>query len=107
MRTPLSGGGDSPCYLRFPVCEAACVPPSIISAVVGPLAAVALMAFSSDNFRLVFWIAVVPAFISLAVILLAVEEPSRHAPDASQRLRPADAGRLSGTWRSPKGFLRV
>ena len=34
MGTLLSGSGDRPCYLRFPVCEAACVPPSIISAVV-------------------------------------------------------------------------
>src|SRR6516165_2187859 len=78
-----------------------------IGAVVGPLAAIALMAFSSDNFRLVFWIAVVPAFISLAVILLAVEEPSRHAPDASQRLRPADAGRLSGRFWAVVGIATI
>jgi MFS family permease len=74
---------------------------------VGPLAAIAIMALSSDNFRLVFWIAVVPAFISLAVILLAVEEPSRHDTDASQRLRPADASRLSGRFWAVVGIATI
>src|SRR6516165_6571601 len=50
-----------------------------VGAVVGPLATIALMALSSDNFRFVFSIAVVPAFISLAVMLVAVQEPTRHA----------------------------
>src|SRR6516162_1807439 len=39
-----------------------------IGAVVGPLATIALMALSSNDFQFVFWIAVVPAFISLAVV---------------------------------------
>jgi MFS family permease len=67
-----------------------------IGAVVGPLAAIALMALSSDNFRLVFWIAVVPAFISLAVMVFVVQEPSRQETDAKPRLRLADVKRLSG-----------
>jgi len=67
-----------------------------IGAVVGPLATIALMALSSNDFQFVFWIAVVPAFISLAVVLLAVKEPSRHDPDTRQRWRLADASRLPG-----------
>lgn len=65
-----------------------------IGAVVGPLAAIALMALSSDNFRFVFWIAVVPAFISLAVMVFVVQEPSRHETDTKPRLRLADVKRL-------------
>ena len=40
--------------------------------VVGPLTAIALMRLSGDNFRLVFWVAVIPAFIAIAVLLLAL-----------------------------------
>ena len=53
-----------------------------VGAFVGPLAAIMLMALSSDNFRFVFWIAVVPAFISLAVMVFAVQEPARHEADS-------------------------
>jgi MFS family permease len=67
-----------------------------VGAFLGPLAAIALMALSSDNFRLVFWIAVVPAFIALAVMVFAVKEPSRHEAEARPRLRLADIRRLSG-----------
>ncbi|WP_440640913.1 MFS transporter [Bradyrhizobium sp. PUT101] len=67
-----------------------------IGAVVGPLAAIALMALSSDNFRFVFWIAVLPAFISLAVMVFVVQEPSRHETDTKPRLRLADVRRLPG-----------
>ncbi|UGA41462.1 MFS transporter [Bradyrhizobium quebecense] len=67
-----------------------------IGAVAGPLAAIALMALTADNFRLVFWIAVVPAFVALAVMIFAVEEPIRRDVDARPPLRLADAKRLSG-----------
>ena len=50
-----------------------------IGAVLGPLAAMAFMALLTDNFRYVFWIAVVPAFISVAVIVFGVREPERPA----------------------------
>jgi MFS family permease len=67
-----------------------------VGAFVGPLAAIVLMALSSDDYRLVFWVAVVPAFIALAVMVFAVQEPVRHESDARPRLRLADARRLSG-----------
>jgi sugar phosphate permease len=46
-----------------------------VGAFVGPLLAIALMWWTADSFRAVFWIAVAPAFLSLALILFAVEEP--------------------------------
>ena len=66
-----------------------------VGALLGPLAAIALMALSSDNFRFVFWIAVVPAFVSLAVMAFAVREPPRREAAATARPRLADLKRLS------------
>jgi MFS family permease len=48
-----------------------------IGAVLGPLAAIAFMAWLADDFRAVFWIAVIPAFVSVAVIVFGVREPER------------------------------
>ena len=48
-----------------------------VGAFVGPLLAIALMWWTADSFKTVFWIAVAPAFLSLALILFAVEEPER------------------------------
>ena len=39
--------------------------------VIGPLAAIALMKLSGDNFQLVFWIAVIPAFMAIVWCFLA------------------------------------
>lgn len=41
----------------------------------GPLLAVVLMAVTVDNFRLVFWVATVPAIICVLLIVFGVEEP--------------------------------
>jgi MFS family permease len=48
-----------------------------VGAFVGPLAAIGLMAASADDFRFVFWIAVIPAFIAFALMVFGVEEPAR------------------------------
>ncbi|MDH6259714.1 MFS transporter [Bradyrhizobium sp. BR13661] len=52
-----------------------------VGAFVGPLAAIGLMWWTSDHFAAVFWVAVVPAFLSFGLIAFAVNEP---APDASR-----------------------
>ena len=65
-----------------------------VGALVGPLAAIILMALSGNDFRFVFWIAVVPAFIALAVMVFMVQEPARHEADARPPLHFADAKRL-------------
>lgn len=49
-----------------------------VGAFTGPLLAIALMALFADNFRAVFWVAVIPAFISFGLILFAVREPEKH-----------------------------
>ena len=50
-----------------------------VGAVLGPALAIAFMALLADNFTHVFWIAVIPAFISVAIIVLFVREPKRAA----------------------------
>lgn len=47
-----------------------------IGAFVGPLAAIGLMWWTADNFTIVFWVAVLPAFLSFGLIALAVHEPA-------------------------------
>jgi MFS family permease len=47
-----------------------------IGAVVGPLAATLLMLSSGQNFRFVFWIAVLPAVFSVMTLFLTVQEPN-------------------------------
>ncbi len=46
-----------------------------MGAFLGPLLAMLFMAASGDNFRLVFWIAVLPAIISVLLIFYGVQEP--------------------------------
>ncbi|WP_366558587.1 MFS transporter [Rhodopseudomonas sp.] len=48
-----------------------------VGAFVGPLLGIGLMWWTSDNFRAVFWFAVIPAFLALALIIFAVREPAR------------------------------
>ena len=48
-----------------------------IGAFVGPLLAIGLMWLTMDHFQTVFWIAVIPAFLSVALLLVAVKEPER------------------------------
>ena len=49
-----------------------------IGAVLGPLLAIFFMMAFADNFAGVFWIAVIPAFLSVALIVFAVREPDRR-----------------------------
>ncbi|NOJ40432.1 MFS transporter [Bradyrhizobium australiense] len=56
-----------------------------VGAFVGPLLAIALMWWTSDSFKAVFWFAVVPAFLALALIVFAVREPER--PKALRTVR--------------------
>ena len=48
-----------------------------IGAFMGPLLAIALMWWTADNFKAVFWFAVIPAFLALGLIVFAVREPDR------------------------------
>jgi len=61
-----------------------------------------LMSMTANNFRLVFWIAVVPAFVSVAVLVVGVHEPDVTHASAQVRapIRVADLRGLSAAyWR--------
>lgn len=51
-----------------------------VGAFTGPLFAIALMAMLHDNFRLIFWIALIPGLISVAILTFAVSEPPHKGP---------------------------
>jgi MFS family permease len=56
-----------------------------IGAVAGPLLAMALMLAWSDDFRKVFWVAVIPAMLSFLLIAFAVKEPEQPSPRPSPK----------------------
>ena len=71
-----------------------------VGAVLGPLAAIIFMAVFANNFTTVFWIAVVPAFVSLAIIVFGVREPERPPsarPYARRSRAPSSRGSMSAT----------
>ncbi len=72
-----------------------------VGAVIGPGGAILFMALLADNFRAVFWIAVIPALLSVAVIVFFVREP-RRAPQKKEARAPltrADLANLDmGYW---------
>lgn len=48
-----------------------------VGAFAGPLLAVLLMALTHANFRLIFWLALIPGLISVLVLAVGVREPAR------------------------------
>lgn len=48
-----------------------------VGAFIGPLLAVGLMLLWADDFRAVFWVAVIPGVLAVAVLLFGVREPER------------------------------
>ncbi len=71
-----------------------------VGAFAGPLLAALLMALTLNDFRFVFWIAVVPAFLSLAVMVFGVSEPeTRREPGAARSpIRATDFRRLGAPY---------
>lgn len=73
-----------------------------VGAFIGPLLGVALMWWTANDFQSVFWIAVVPAFMALGLIIFAVREPRRPygSLDVKSPLSVAAMKRLgSAYWR--------
>ena len=54
-------------------------------AFLGPLLAVAIMTLSGGNFRLVFWIAVIPGVIAVSILAIAVKEPELFSSAAAKK----------------------
>ena len=50
-----------------------------VGAVLGPLLAMGLMLLWANDFRAVFWVASVPAFLCVALLIVGVREPERPA----------------------------
>ncbi|MGO4833933.1 MFS transporter, partial [Rhizobiaceae sp. 2RAB30] len=48
-----------------------------VGAFVGPLLAIGLMWLTADHFGTVFWLAVIPAFLAVGVLIVAIREPER------------------------------
>jgi sugar phosphate permease len=61
-----------------------------VGAFAGPLLAIGLMWLTSNNFTSVFWLAVIPGFLALALIIFAVHEPKR--PEGLRQVRAPLSG---------------
>jgi MFS family permease len=48
-----------------------------VGAFLGPMAAIVLMWLTASSFHAVFWVAVIPAFLAVGVLILGVKEPAR------------------------------
>jgi predicted MFS family arabinose efflux permease len=68
-----------------------------LGATLGPLLALLLMAALDDDIRLIYWLAVIPAVLCVAVLALGVREPSRAPPpDAAPSEPPSGAAAPTG-----------
>ena len=50
-----------------------------VGAFVGPLLAIGLMLLWANDFRAVFWVAVIPAVLAVALLVFGIREPEREA----------------------------
>lgn len=70
-----------------------------VGALFGPLLAVGLMLLWANNFRAVFWVAVIPGMIAVALLLFGVREPERHVgEERTNPIRRDNLRRLSGAY---------
>src|SRR5262249_46554550 len=58
-----------------------------VGAVVGPILAIALMSSLAGKIRSVLWIGVIPAFVSVLLLIVAVREPSGRVSRSSSQTR--------------------
>jgi MFS family permease len=70
-----------------------------VGAFTGPLIATGLMLLWANDFRAVFWVAVIPAFLAVALLIFGVQEPERSA-DAKpvNPIQRKNLTRLSGAY---------
>ena len=65
-----------------------------VGATVGPLLAIGLMYLFNDDIRTVLWFAVIPAVISVTILVLAVKEPARDPQDKREPIRLSEIKHL-------------
>ncbi len=63
-----------------------------VGAFLGPLLAVGLMLLWANDFRAVFWVAVIPGMLAVALLLFGVHEPRRH--EAHKPINPINRENL-------------
>ena len=80
-----------------------------IGAFAGPALVIGLMLLTNNNFKFVFWIAVIPAFVALALMIFGVEEPVKKATTGKERrrLQWSDVTLLSGAFWVVVGIASV
>jgi len=61
-----------------------------VGALLGPVAAIALMIVFAGDLRAVLWIAVLPAALAVLTLIIAVREPEHERPKARTPIRFAD-----------------
>lgn len=70
-----------------------------VGAFVGPLLAVSLMLLWTNDFRAVFWVAVIPGMLAVALLVFGVREPKRHICEKrTNPIRRENLKRLSGAY---------
>jgi len=70
-----------------------------VGAFTGPLLAVGLMLLWANDFRAVFWVAVVPGMLAVALLLFGVREPERHVGERrTNPIRRENLGRLGKSY---------
>ncbi len=70
-----------------------------LGAFIGPLLAAALMLAWANDFRAVFWVAVIPGALAVALLMLGISEPERPAaPGKTNPLSRAALARLGGAY---------
>ncbi|MGM3276397.1 MFS transporter [Ralstonia sp. 24A2] len=70
-----------------------------VGAFLGPLLAVGLMLLWANNFRAVFWVAVVPGLLSVALLAFGLREPdARDGARGTNPIRRHNLKRLSGAY---------
>lgn len=80
-----------------------------VGAFAGPLVAMGLMVVTGDDFRQVFWFAVIPAFVCVLLIVFGVEEAEATRPARQTRfpLGRADLCRLPRRYWQVVAFVMV
>ncbi len=70
-----------------------------LGALLGPLLAVGLMLLWSNDFRAIFWVAVIPGMLAVTLLLFGVREPERNlGGKRTNPIRRKNLKRLSGAY---------
>ena len=70
-----------------------------VGAFTGPLLAVGLMLLWANDFRAVFWVAVIPGLLSVLLLLIGVKEPERQSEAVrTNPISRANLGRLGSAY---------